>query len=324
MNTNQSTVAAGLFGANGSTVSIRDTGAGGTGKISAGDTVVIRNAQGVETKKVLSQAEAYDVNFRSNVLNAAKLASDPAWDFTEKIVEMPKNELNPPEVRTTQVNGQNVQQKVLARDSKWEVLEQRGDDGKNFQFLKIRSTDDNGNPVKPSDAINDLFANKDKFVFDCATPVRILNLKAQLDTVGADDFDAANQGLALHSHFDSNDKNGDAFDSGFDKTVTLAAAGNADGATPGVEFSRFNPSNDRLVPGEWRYFEGPGDDTTSSQGTNRIYLGPAANGKASFYEIGGGIVDINLNNPPLGEYLSSLRGSTPTDELIAIDQHVSA
>ena len=319
LSTNQRTVSGAVFGNPGDTVAIKDTGAGGVGQISAGDTVEITNAQGVKTTQVVTAEQAYNVNFRSNLIGAAEKASDPAWDFTESIVEMPNNKLTPPQTRT---GPDGSTQSVLSRNEFWEVVEKRGTDGKPFQFLKVRATDDQGNPVKVSDAINDLFDNKGDYIFDCATPIHILSLKAQLDTVGADDFNRANAGLSLHSHFDGADTNGDTFDSGFSKTVQFAQPGNPDGAIPGVEFTRFDRNNDKLVPGEWRYFEKAGDDSSATQGTNRIYLGPGANGQDKFWVIGGGVESFNVNNPPLGEYLTSLRGAPDTNHLMAIDRTV--
>ena len=200
------------------------------------------------------------------------------------------------------------------------MIEKRGDDGKPFQFLKVRQTDDQGNPINPSDAINDLFNSKDQYILDCATPIHILSLKAKLDTVGADDFNKSYQGLSLHSHFDGADTNGDTFDSGFQKSVTFAQPGNADGAIPGVEFTRFDGASDKLVPGEWRYFEKAGDDSSATQGTNRIYLGPGANGQENFWVIGGGVESFDISRPPLGEYLTSLKGSPDINQLMAIDK----
>ena len=226
---------------------------------------------------------------------------------------MPKDKLNPPEVR-----GDN---KILSRNEFWEVVETRGEDNKPFQYMKIRETDDDGNPVNPSDAVQHMFDNKDDYILDCATPMRLLNLKAQLDTVGADDFDRSHRGLSLHSHFDSHDTNGDTLDSGFNVSVQTAASGNSDGAIAGVEYTRFDPANDKLVPGDWRYFDKAGDITTSNQGTNRIYLGPGENGKENFWVIGGGLEAIDLAEPPLGEHLTSLNGTPPIDRLVAIDQN---
>ena len=188
-----------------------------------------------------------------------------------------------------------------------------------FQYMKMRESDDNGNPVQASDAIEHMFANKDDYLLDCATPMRILNLKAQLDTVGADDFNRANQGLSLHSHFDSHDTNGDTLDSGFQVSFQLAQANNADGSIPDVEYTRHDPASTPLIPGEWRYFDKPGDVSSQNQGTNRIYVGPGENGRELFWEIGGGVVSIDLEKPPLGEHLTSLKGSAPTDRLVAID-----
>ena len=276
-----------------------------------GDVVTVTAADGSVTNKTVTKDDVYNVEFRQNLLKAAEAASEPAWDFTEDIVDMPKARLNPPETR-----GDN---KILARNEFWEVVEARGDDNKPFQYMKLRENDDNGNPVNPSDAIEHMFANKDQYLLDCATPMRLLNLKAQLDTVGADDFNRAHQGLSLHSHFDSHDSNGDNLDSGFNVSVNFAQNGNSDGAIAGVEYTRFDSANDKLVPGEWRYFDKPGDVTSSNQGTNRIYIGPGENGEEKFWVIGGGIESFKLDNPPLGEHLTSLKGTPPTQSMIAMD-----
>jgi len=278
-----------------------------------GDALTVTAADGTVTTRAVTKEDVYNVEFRGNLVKAAEDASNPAWDFTENIVDMPKSKLTPPEVR-----GDN---KILSRNEFWEVVETRGEDNKPFQYMKMRETDDQGNPVKPSDAIQDMFNNKDEYILDCATPMRLLNLKAQLDTVGADDFNRSHQGLSLHSHFDSHDTNGDNLDSGFEVSVDFASAGNADGAIANVEYTRFDPANDKLVPGEWRYFDKPGDVFSSNQGTNRIYVGPGEDGKEVFWEIGGGLESIDLAEPPLGEHLTSLNGKPPINQLVAIDQN---
>ena len=304
-------ITSGLFGGEGSTVSITDGGNGGAGKLSVGDVITVTKADGTQTHRAATESDVYNVEFRSNLVKAADQASDPAWDFTEDIVDLPKSRLEPAETRGND--------KILGRNEFWELVQTRGEDNKPFQYLKVRETDDNGQPINPSDAINHMFENKDDYLLDCATPMRILNLKAQLDTVGADDFDRSHNGLSLHSHFESHDTNGDSLDSGFQVSFQTAQENNADGAIPHVEYTRFDPSTDKLVPGEWRYFDKAGDISSSNQGTNRIYLGPGENGKENFWVIGGGLEAIDLNNPPLGEHLTSLKGAPPTDRLVAID-----
>ncbi|MBO3702767.1 MAG: hypothetical protein J5W83_09530, partial [Candidatus Accumulibacter sp.] len=149
LSTTQRSVLNGVFAENGQQVSVRDSGQAGAGKVSAGDTVEIKNAQGVVVStKVLTEQDAYNVNFRTNLISAADKASEPAWDFTESIVEMPKSKLNPAQARSVVENGQTINEKVLGRNDFWEVVERRGSDGKPFSFLKMRSEDAQGNPIK--------------------------------------------------------------------------------------------------------------------------------------------------------------------------------
>ncbi|MFA7479220.1 MAG: hypothetical protein WC314_01865 [Vulcanimicrobiota bacterium] len=307
----QGQITSGLFGGDGATVAISDAGNGAAGKLSVGDVITVTQSDGTSTNRLATEGDVYNVEFRTNMVKASELASDPAWKFTEDIVDLPKARLEPAETRGND--------KIIGRTDYWELVQTRGEDNKPFQYLKIRETDDNGNPVNPADAVNHMFTNKDEYLLDCATPIRLLNLKAQLDTVGADDFNRSHQGLSLHSHFEAHDTNGDNLDSGFQVSFQTATENNADGSIPHVEYSRFNPSNDTLVPGEWRYFDKAGDISSSNQGTNRIYIGPGENGQEIFWEIGGGMTSIDLKNPPLGEHLTSLRGDAPVDRLAAID-----
>jgi len=254
-------------------------------------------------------------------------------------VRINNNSLTRPEPRVYRdANGAERNETVLQRNQHWEVIERVGADGKKFQFMKMRPE------VKPSDAVNDIFNNRNNYAFDCATPMRLINLKATLDTVGANDFDASHRGLALNGSFDSHDRNGDSVDAGFHYRGETAQAGNRDGAIPGREYSRFDPANDRLQPGEWRYFERPGNAGgtgnrahDANQGWNAMYTGPGENGRQRFWLVGYGSGEVSMDgsgnvtgaydrngrpvaNPFAGEYLSSMAGTPDHTALGQIDR----
>ena len=121
----------------------------------------------------------YEQRFRDNMVKTASSLGD-GWTFSEKLVQINQGELAQPEIRTyTSANKQTATETVLERNDYWEVV-QRGSN----RYLLMRNTDSSGQPVKPSDAINDVFNNRQDYAFDCASPLRLLNLKATLDTIG--------------------------------------------------------------------------------------------------------------------------------------------
>ena len=51
--------------------------------------------------------------------------------------------------------------------------------------------------VKPSDAVKDIFANPDKYKFECATALVIVHYKAMMDLIGPNDFDTVAKNLQM-------------------------------------------------------------------------------------------------------------------------------
>ena len=94
------------------------------------------------------------------------------------------------------------------------------------------------------------------------------------------------------------------------------------------EFDKFDPSKgDKLVPGDWRYYEKKGDTKSANQGWNVIYLGKDENGKDQFWKIHGTFTDKNpgkTGSAISGEYLSSAQGTPDTAGLLGIDQNSGA
>ena len=230
------------------------------------------------SRKTLSSADLYDLRFRENISKRPRLGS--GWGFSEKLVHINGGELAQPETRTyTGSNGQSATETVLERNNFWEVV-QRGAN----RYLLMRETDPVGNPVKAADALNDVFNNRQDYAFDCATPMRLLNLKATLDTIGTEDFNQQAGRLQLSSWYDQHDSSG--FDGGFIAKTRTAQAGEI--SVNGVsnlqgETALFDTAKgDSLRPGNAYYFDLPGDKTSASQGWNSIYLGRNDNGSYRF------------------------------------------
>lgn len=288
---------AGALGA-GTSVTVLE---GGTpnNKLSAGDTAVVRNARGEQVhSKVLSTQDVYEVKFRDNLMKAAEKADD-AWGFTSSIVKLRGGRLADPEVRSyTTDNGNRGFEQVLERNDFWEVV-QRDYSGR--RYMVMRSTDDYGRPIKPSDAVNDIFNHREMYAFDCASPMPILNLKATLDTVGADTFNRnMKDPLVLSGWYNPYDNfNGNVNNGGYNSQVRTAPAGTirvSGHSNLAGESARFDPNQgDRLVVGNVYYFEKPGDMESSNQGWNAVYMGQEQ-GMHRFWVTGVGTTSVRFNN----------------------------
>lgn len=225
-----------------------------------------------------------DERYRSNVVKAAGLAGQ-GWDFKES-----------PSPSIVDNQGRQVQGNEF-----WEIRDSVNADGSSRQVMGLRQG------ANAEAAVNDLFANKKNYQFDCAAAVRVLGLKAELDTVGGNDFNRAHQGLELYGHHDS-------YDGNFDSGAWNITAGPRVDYGAGAEFGAFDSSEDSLKAGDLRYFEKPGDTTTANQGWNAIYLGKDAQGGDRFWRTAGGEFS-SLE----GHYLSNLRGAPDLAQLGAVD-----
>ncbi|QLQ34347.1 MAG: hypothetical protein HZT40_22935 [Candidatus Thiothrix singaporensis] len=261
-------------------------------RLDEGDTLIVQDASGNETlRKTLTTADLYDLRFRENMLNTVSSIGS-GWEFSENLVHIKNAELTQPETRAyTTSNGQTSTEAILERNNFWEVV-QRG----SSRYLLIRETDNAGNAVLPSDAINDIFDNRQRYAFDCATPMRLLNLKATLDTIGEDDFNSHAGRLLLSSWYDQHDTSG--FDGGFITSVRTAQAGeiNVNGISNlNGESALFDPSKgDTLTPGSVYYFDLPGDKQSAAQGWNAVYIGRNADGAYRFWSTNIGTVNVNF------------------------------
>ncbi|MGE0492201.1 MAG: hypothetical protein AB7S38_23520 [Vulcanimicrobiota bacterium] len=236
---------------------------------------------GGQTEPSRPSGQTREQAFRQNIVKAAEQAGD-GWAFTPSPTPQLRDD------RGRLVEGNDY----------WELARQ--DD---HQVLKLRQGAD------ASQAVDDLFENKQRYALDCATAIRALGLKAELDTVGRDDFSNAHQDLSLYGHYDS-------FDHSFDSGAWDITAGPRIDYGAGPEFGRFDSSNDQLVAGDLRYFEHPGDTTTANQGWNALYLGQDENGQDRFWRTAGGAFTGGLE----GHYLSNLRGVPDGDQLAAVDR----
>ncbi|MFZ1233560.1 MAG: hypothetical protein WAQ53_09825 [Thiofilum sp.] len=280
--------------ATGSTITALE---GGTpdNRLGVGDTVVVRDASGNQLRsKVLTAQDIYDIRFRENMA-ATTNSIGSGWGFTNDIVQIAGGRLSRPESRsyTDPINGARGTEQVLERNNFWEIVQRGGN-----RYMVMRTADNSGNAIKPSDALNDLFNNRSAYRFDCATPMTILNLKATLDTIGAAAFDRSTQGkLAIASWYDPFDNSN--FDGGYISRVRTAPAGtivvngraNLEGET-----ALFDPNQgDRLTVGNTYYFDKPGDNTSATQGWNAVYLGQAADGNHRFWSASIGEVAVKFN-----------------------------
>lgn len=261
-------------------------------RLSEGDTLVVSNAAGAETsRKTLAATDLYELRFRENMVTTTS-SLGAGWDFSEDLVHINGGELTQTETRSyTSASNQTATETVLERNNYWEVV-QRGSN----RYLLMRETDNAGQTIKPSDAINDVFNNRQDYAFDCASPLRLLNLKATLDTIGTDDFDSHAGRLQISSWYDKDDSSG--FDGGFNTKVRTAQAGevNVDGVSNlQGETALFDTAKgDALIPGSAYYFDLPGDNKSASQGWNAVYLGRNDDGSYRFWSTNIGNVDIRF------------------------------
>lgn len=270
----------------------------------------------------------YDLRFRENMVKTANNLG-AGWAFSEDLVHINNGELTQPKTRSyTSINGQAATETVLERNNLWEVV-QRGAN----RYLLMRETDNAGQPVKPSDAINDVFNNRQDYAFDCASPMRLLNLKATLETIGIDDFDSHAGRLQVSSWYDKDDSSG--FDGGFSTTVRTTTQ-SGEFAVNGVsnlkgETALFDPTKgDALKPGSAYYFDLPGDNTSASQGWNAIYLGQNDDGSYHFWSTNIGDVNVNFGENNWlpqdtfqGYYLGAVNANPNLDRLQSWDTHRS-
>ncbi|WMP16358.1 hypothetical protein [Thiothrix lacustris] len=296
-------------------------------RLSEGDTLIISDAAGTETlRKTLSATDLYDLNFRKNMVNIANSLGE-GWAFSENLVHINAGELTPPETRNYSSNNQVSTETVLERNNYWEVV-QRGSN----RYLLMRNTDNSGQPVQPSVAINDVFNNRQDYAFDCASPMRLLNLKATLETIGADDFDSHAGQLQISSWYDKDDSSG--FDGGFVTKVRTAQAGevNVDGINNlSGETALFDTAKgDALTPGSAYYFDLPGDNTSASQGWNAIYLGRNADDSYRFWSTNISNVNVSFKENTWlpqdsfkGYYLGAINVNPNTERLQSWDTHRS-
>ena len=282
-----------LFAMEGTTARVKGAeGEDGPVLLNLNDVVEIRGANGqLMGTRVLTKKEVFETNFRTNLIRAAELA-DPTWNSSEQGVDLPGAGLQQPETR-----GEGVS--ITARNGFWEVVEQQGQ-----RSLQVRAQNDQGEAVAPSAALNDLFENKEAYALDNSISLRLLNLKAQLETVGAEDFDRNYRSLSLSVQ-------------GEQKThpVYLGFQATSGGNRP------FQPGEDRLIPGELRYFE-----SAPNQGTSRLYLGRGKDGMERFWALDEGIsqFDFRESAPVIvsgdsREILTSWSGAPPVSQLLALD-----
>lgn len=266
-----------------------------TGKVSVGDKINIRdNNNNLISTKTLTEKDVYDIRFRENMVKNTE-SIGTGWGFSSKLVELSSSsKLASPEMRYAQgQDGQYRFVKVVERNQFWEVIQDNGS-----TYMQMRKTDNNGQPVKPSDALNDVFNNRSQYKFDCASPMPLLNLKSTLDTIGADQFNKNAGQLTISSWYDQYDQTksdgGYSFTGRVTQTAGEVRLSNGTTSLKG-EATMFDPSKgDALVVGNSYYFDLPGDMSTAQQGWNCIYLGQNTDGTQKFWTISAGIQNVSF------------------------------
>jgi hypothetical protein len=222
------------------------------------------------------------------------------WEFSEQLISLKNAALTEPESRSfTGANGSSGTELVVERNQFWEVVERD-----NNRYLLMRTADAQNQPILASDALNDIFNQRDQYAFDCASPMSLLNLKSSLDTIGADDFNKNAGQLMLSSWFDQYDAS--QFDGGYISEVRTANAGEI--SINGIrnlagETALFDPSKgDKLIAGNAYYFDLPGDTSSAQQGWNALYLGQNAAGGHDFWSNSIGQITVNFES---GNYLTA-------------------
>lgn len=287
------------FADSNSQVVVQDSGEK-DGKLSVGDTVMVQNEQGQVLKRSsLTSDDLYALRFRENMLKNGQSIGE-GWEFTDQVVSLKNAILAEPEKRTfTAANGTTGTESVLERNQFWEVVERD-----NNRYLLMRQTTDQGQTLQASDALNDIFAQRENYAFDCASPLSLLNLKSSLDTIGTDDFNRHAGQLLLTSWFDQYDTSN--FDGGYIAQVRTANAGevNINGVRNlAGETALFDPAKgDKLIPGNAYYFDLPGDTSTAVQGWNAMYLGENVAGGHDFWSNSIGQITVNFEQ---GNYLTT-------------------
>ncbi|MGV6817612.1 MAG: hypothetical protein ACWA44_10155 [Thiotrichales bacterium] len=263
-----------------------------SGDVSSGDILRMYDAGNrIIREQYLNDNDIYDLRFREAMIKNSRGLDDGGWVFTEKVVDLTGEEIESTLRYFRDPNGNSGQEQAIKENEFWEIVE-RGDD----RFLKMRRTGDDGRPVLASEAIRDVFENREKYLFDCATPMRLLNLKSTLDVIGDTDFNRNSGQLVINSWYDQFDRSHS--DGGFDFRTRTAPAGTVtvDGeSNVSGELALFDPDQgDKLIPGSVYYFEKPGDTETDQQGWNAVYLGLDETEKYQFWSASFGISDVEF------------------------------
>jgi hypothetical protein len=187
---------------------LRDAGL--KGQVDPADVFIYKNGKGKLVKTTLGKTRAQQASMQLNIVKAAKAFHAAGVNFSGSS-------------KTDKVN----------KDLWW-----MGYGGK----MGVRQG------VKPSDALNDIFKNGDKYGMECATGTMVIFYKGILDTIGPKDFDRAFEKTRLFRW--------DIKDDDFKKAEKV-------GKLPGY------------WPGDHTYFKNPDFDPAHSafQGENVIYLG---------------------------------------------------
>jgi hypothetical protein len=129
--------------------------------------------------------------------------------------------------------------------------------------------------INPSDAINDVFENG-SYTLDCAASTNMVALKAEMDTIGVDNFNSDYNGLTMSGWTVGTDKHGTGqleFDLNGPLDYYSGDAHNNDG------------NAEDLRPGDFVYFRNLDVEygSAANQGENAFYMGNNENGEPVFF-----------------------------------------
>lgn len=171
--------------------------------------------------------------------------------------------------------------------------------------------------VRPSDAVQHLFANPKHYTHECSSSVVALSLKAQLDVLGPEKFNQiyAN-GLSLDAWNGAAIRGSETFRGAQNGQFNIGGVSTVAGDLAPFDFN----AGDRLIPGDIYYFDKAGDASSYYQGWNTVYLGQEMTGRHRFWTMEGiESFHLGMNNGVLmpvenygllaGHYL----GATRTD-----------
>ena len=236
--------------------------AGTRGRIDKNDVVEFTDQNGQRVQRVLGDKQFRELQMRTHTVEGAKILDDARKAGRGMGFQ--------PDMNNPKVNPQF-----------WDV--QNGQ-------IKLKPG------VRPSEAVDDVFKNPNKYALDCAAGAHLVGLRAISKTIGATDFDRSHANLKLK---------------GWQSSRQGQNAGGSFNHVTGTPEGR---AGNAPKPGDAGYIKNPDNVSVAWQGENVIYLG---NGQ--YFGHPGGIkskdewvnwINTNARKPGATQsaYMSSLNG----------------